>query len=125
MSLVCRSSAKAIETPATDLLNPRPERNGLVLKRCDDAPAAVQPSPPSPPPSPVFKTQAGGGVTLKRRLAVPEVRYRWSQGFRKRGAEHGGRYMKVTLVRVELQFAREFERLPDEMLFRYEPSIML
>lgn len=51
---------------------------------------------------------------------MPDVRYRWSRGFRKSTNADGsaGRYAKVTLARVEIEFAKEFERLPDEMLFR-------
>ena len=51
---------------------------------------------------------------------MPEVRYRWSRGFRKSTNADGsaGRYSKVTLARVEIEFAKDFERLPEEMLFR-------
>ena len=51
---------------------------------------------------------------------MPEVRYRWSRGFRKSTNVDGsaGRYSKVTLARVEIEFAKDFERLPEEMLFR-------
>ena len=64
--------------------------------------------------------RSGTPLTLRRRLAVPEVRYRWSRGFRKCTNADGsaGRYSKVTLARVEIEFAKEFERLPEEMLFR-------
>ena len=67
--------------------------------------------------------RSGTPLTLRRRLAVPEVRYCWSRGFRKCTNADGsaGRYSKVTLARVEIEFAKEFERLPEEMLFRYLP----
>lgn len=66
--------------------------------------------------------RVGTPVTLRRRLAVPEVKYRWSRGFRKSTNADGsaGRYSKVTLARVEIEFDKDFERLPEEMLFRSE-----
>ena len=67
-----------------------------------------------------WRFRSGTPLTLRRRLAVPEVRYRWSRGFRKSTNADGsaGRYSKVTLARVEIEFAKDFERLPEEMLFR-------
>jgi hypothetical protein len=88
--------------------------------------APVSPAPKAkvdeevePVTSPEPKDKIKRGLVLTRKLAIPEVQFRWQRGFRKAS---NGRYVKVPILRLSLDFDRDLEMLPPELQFTARPE---
>ena len=82
--------------------------SNIVLKRDPDRPLKT------PTPTPTSPTRKNALVMHKKLILPVKTRYRWQKGFRK----INGSYVKIPLVKLEVDYGKDVEFIPPEISFR-------
>ena len=111
---------KPVEVVENDILFKATKTSNLVLRRDKSPSLPRSPSPDRRTSVTSIQSIPKSPLIMMKKPVLPIIsKYRWQNGFRK---SKSGQYVKVPLLKMELEFSSEFEFLPSSLQFSLYPD---